>query len=60
MAHELFDTWWEEGVKFPWKAQLLGYVGNFPTQDAASDYVETVKHFRAAGEAPKAPAKKSK
>lgn len=42
----LFDIWEEPGTPNPWKAQLVNYVGNFPTKDAAENFIEAVKLHR--------------
>ena len=54
----LFDIWEETGAN-PWKAQLVNYVGSFPTQGAAERYCEAVRRHRAS-EAPKAAVPKKK
>jgi hypothetical protein len=42
----LFDTWEEPGTKDPWKVQLIGYIGHFPSQAAAKKFVDAVKLHR--------------
>jgi hypothetical protein len=46
MKRELFDIWQEQEPKIPelpWRAQLDGYVAQFPNQAAAERYVTAVK-----------------
>jgi hypothetical protein len=48
MAHELFDIWEvEELVEYPWRAQLVNYVGQFATKELAERYVAAVVKARA-------------
>ena len=47
LAHELFDIWEvEELVEHPWRVQLVNYVGQFITKEAAERYVAAVKKAR--------------
>ena len=44
------DVWQEENPRIPelpWRAQLSGYVGQYPTKEAAEAYVKTVRKYRA-------------
>ena len=48
----LFDVWEvtdEMSVprSLPWRVQLVGYVGQFPTREDAEMYVTRVKEYRA-------------
>lgn len=45
---ELYSIWQEgiEGYTFTWRAQLHGFVGQFPTRASAELYVAAVKHER--------------
>jgi hypothetical protein len=46
MKRELFNIWQEQEPKIPelpWRAQLDGYVAQFPNQAAAERYVTAVK-----------------
>lgn len=48
--HELFEVWEEPNPAphtFPWRAQLSGYVGQFPTEEKAKSYVAAVEKYRA-------------
>ena len=43
------DVWQEENPRIPelsWRAQLSGYVGQFPTQAAADKYVSDIRKYR--------------
>ena len=49
MKHELFDIW--EDYTGPWgdspfRVQLVNYVGHFPSQVAAEQFVESTKKAR--------------
>lgn len=49
--HELFDIWEvEELVEYPWRVQLVNYVGQFATKQLAENYVAAVKKARAQAE----------
>jgi hypothetical protein len=59
MPREHFEIWEEPGTPFPWKAQLINYVGSFPTQGAAERFVAAVKHHQS-DKTPKTPKKDKK
>jgi hypothetical protein len=44
----LFDIWHDDtvDVKFPFRAQLVGYIGNFPTLEKAESFVAAIKRWR--------------
>jgi isopropylmalate/homocitrate/citramalate synthase len=45
--HELYDIWEvEELVEYPWRCQLVNYVGQFATKTAAETYAAAVKKER--------------
>lgn len=44
---QLFDIWEKPGVLVPWRMQLVGYVGQFTTKEAAEKYRDAVKDYRA-------------
>jgi hypothetical protein len=49
MKRELFDIWKDDvqyGTVYPWRAQLVNYIGRFPTQDAAEKFVAATKAAR--------------
>ena len=47
---QFLDIWKEENPKIPelpWRAQMAGYVSQFPTEAAAQKYVDGVRKYRA-------------
>ena len=49
MKRELFDIWEEEvpaRPERPWHAQMVNYVGHFPTHHVAEQFVESTKKAR--------------
>lgn len=47
---ELFSIWEEPTplkLSLPWRVQLMNAIAQFPTEDAAQKYVDSVKVFRA-------------
>lgn len=46
MTHQLFDIWEEKDVAFPWRAQLVNYVGQFRSRPAAESFVESTRKCR--------------
>jgi len=50
MKAELYTIWEvEELVEFPWRAQLVNYVGQFETREKAERYVAAIKKERERG-----------
>lgn len=44
MARTLYEIWDEpDNGHFHWKAQMVNYIANFPTKEAAERQVEAVK-----------------
>jgi hypothetical protein len=43
MSHALYDIWEDVGG---WCAQLVNYVGRFPSKAAAESFVASVKDYR--------------
>jgi hypothetical protein len=63
MKRELFDIWEDVGNgsgSYHWRAQLVNYVGSFPSQEKAESFVAATKKFRAMSEQAGAPTRKSK
>ena len=67
MKRELFDIWEETepdgAVIFPFRVQLVNYVGRFPTLGRAESFVATTKRLREQAEKSvvnAAPSRKSK
>lgn len=61
VSRALYEIWTnpdEAGQVHPWKAQLHGYVGHFPSEEAAFMYVQAVKVHRKEIELPKKEVKK--
>ena len=49
MKHELFDIWEDQNNlqgSYPFRAQLVNYIGNFPTRQTAERFIETTKKAR--------------
>lgn len=48
MDHVLYDIWENETYNPPvrWRVQLINFVGGFPTQKEAADYVAAIKAYR--------------
>lgn len=47
---QFLDIWKEENPKIPelpWRAQMSGYIAQFPNQEAAQKYVDGVRRYRA-------------
>lgn len=43
----LFDKWEAEGLAtMQWRVQLVGYIGQFPTEAAADRYIAAIKDYR--------------
>ena len=58
MARELFDIWEEDGLN-PFRLQLVNYVGQFRSKEAAERYAEAVKrHLASIAPAPVVKGKK--
>ncbi len=50
MKHELFDIWEDasnSSGSYHWRAQLMNYVGSFPSREKAESFIETIKAYRA-------------
>jgi hypothetical protein len=66
MMPALFDIWEDLGNgsgSYHWRAQLVGYIGSFPSREKAESFVAATKKFRAMSEqsvAQPAPTRKSK
>ena len=49
MSRELYEIWKEdESVRplCPWRAQLVNYVGNFRSKEAAESFVSSIRAHR--------------
>ena len=50
MKRELFDIWEDasnSSGSYHWRAQLVNYVGSFPSREKAESFIETIKAYRA-------------
>jgi hypothetical protein len=50
IMREFLEIWQEEKPKIPelpWRAQLAGHIGQFPSREAAEKYVDNVRKYRA-------------
>ncbi len=49
MKRELFDIWEDQNNprgSYPWQAQMVNYVGSFPTRETAERFIEATKKAR--------------
>jgi hypothetical protein len=48
MKRELFDIWEQSGYAgvYPWRVQLVNYVGTFETRRDAEKFIESTKKAR--------------